>query len=64
MPSVGAESTLPDGVHVIVKRDCATCVMVAPLLIQLQSSHGITIYSQDEASFPEGAKVVHDADLA
>jgi hypothetical protein len=38
--------------------------MVAPLLTQLQSSHGITIYSQDEASFPEGAKVVHDADLA
>lgn len=64
MPSSGAESTLPDGVHVIVKRDCATCVMVAPLLTQLQSSHGITIYSQDDPSFPDGAKVIHDADLS
>ena len=60
----GNESTLPDGVHVIVKRDCATCVMVAPLLTQLQSSHGITIYSQDDAAFPDGAKVIHDADLS
>ena len=64
MPRAGAESMLPDGVHVIVKRDCATCVMVAPLLTQLQSTHGITIYSQDDASFPDGAKVIHDADLA
>jgi hypothetical protein len=64
MPSVVTQSTLPDGVHVIVKRDCATCVMVAPLLTQLQSSHSITIYSQDDASFPDGAEVIHDADLA
>ncbi len=64
MPSAGAKNTLPDGVHVIVKRDCATCEMVASLLTQLQSTHGITIYSQDDASFPEGAKVIHDADLA
>ena len=64
MPSVVTQSTLPDGVHVIVKRDCATCVMVAPLLTQLQSSHSITIYSQDDASFPDGAEVIHDADLS
>ena len=64
MPNGGTQSTLPDGVHVIVKRDCATCVMVAPLLTQLQLSHGITIYSQDDASFPDGAKVIHDTDLS
>ena len=38
--------------------------MVAPLLTQLQLSHGITIYSQDDASFPDGAKAIHDADLS
>ncbi|TSA54785.1 MAG: thioredoxin, partial [Actinobacteria bacterium] len=38
--------------------------MVAPLLTQLQSSHGITIYSQDDASFPDGANVTHDSDLS
>ena len=64
MPSSGAESTLPDGVHVVVKRDCATWVMVAPLLTQLQLSHGITIYSQDDAAFPDGVSVIHDAELS
>ena len=32
MPSVVTQSTLPDGVHVIVKRDCATCVTTLGIL--------------------------------
>lgn len=52
--------TLPDGLVVIVKRDCATCVMVEPLLIGL----GATVYTQDDPTFPKGVKAIHDHDLA
>ena len=53
-------ATLPDGLVVIVKRDCATCVMVAPLLVGL----GATVYTQDDPSFPDGVAAIHDVDLA
>jgi len=51
---------LPDGLVVVVKRDCATCVMVAPLLIDL----GATVYTQDDPKFPDGVAAIHDHDLA
>ncbi len=51
---------LPNGLVVIVKRDCATCVMVAPLLVEL----GATVYTQDDPTFPEGIATVDDRDLA
>ncbi len=41
---------LPDGLVVIVKEDCETCRMVAPLLGQL----GATVYTQDDPAFPAG----------
>ncbi len=58
---------LPDGVVVIVKRDCPTCVMVEPVLAQLDAAPDatLTVFTQDEPSFPQGVgKVVHDDDLA
>ncbi len=51
--------TLPDGLVVVVKRECATCVMVAPLLGQFAA----TVYTQDDPAFPEGVAALHDADL-
>ncbi len=52
--------TLPDGLVVIVKRECATCVMVVPLLGQFAA----TVYTQDDPTFPEGVEARHDADLS
>ena len=52
--------TLPDGLVVVVKRECATCVMVAPLLGQFAA----TVYTQDDPAFPEGVAALHDADLS
>ena len=52
--------TLPDGLVVIVKRECATCVMVAPLLGQFAN----TVYTQDDPAFPEGVAALHDTDLS
>jgi hypothetical protein len=51
---------LPDGLVVIVKRDCETCQMVAPLLIGLDA----TIYTQDDAAFPPDTNPIHDGDLS
>jgi len=49
----------------IVKRECPTCVLVAPVLAQLASADGeLTVHSQDDPSFPaEVDGVVDDTDL-
>jgi hypothetical protein len=55
---------LPEnGLVAIVKRDCPTCVMTAPVLGELARRGGITVYSQDDATFP-AAVPGHQADLA
>lgn len=47
-------STLPeDGLVAVVKRDCPTCVMTAPVLGELARRAGITVFSQDDPSFPD-----------
>ena len=53
-------ATLPDGLVVVVKRECETCQMVAPLLSQFATA----VYTQDDPAFPDGLAPVHDADLS
>ncbi len=56
---------LPDGLVAVVKRDCPTCVLVAPVLEQLAGSVGLTVFTQDDPAFPTDADWVHDdTDLA
>lgn len=48
----------------VVKRDCETCQMVAPLLSQLSRTHDLSLYSQDDPAFPEGVdRIVDDREL-
>ena len=55
---------MTDQLIAIVKRDCPTCELVAPVLAQLASSVSITVYSQDDPSFPEQLeRVVDDTEL-
>lgn len=55
---------LPDGLVVFVKRDCATCVMVGPVVQRLASeSVPFTVFTQDDPTFPDGVNPIHDADL-
>ncbi len=64
---MGDGPLLPDGIVAIVKRDCPTCRMVEPVLAQLDADPHVelTVYTQDDASFPSGVgKVVLDEDLA
>jgi hypothetical protein len=47
-------SELPrDGLVAVVKRDCPTCVMTAPVLGEVARRAGLTVYSQDDAGFPD-----------
>ena len=57
---------LPDGFVAIVKRDCPTCVLVGPVLAELRdrSEREVTIYSQDDPTFPEATGgAIDDRDL-
>ncbi|MFT7599096.1 MAG: hypothetical protein ACI8TP_002021 [Acidimicrobiales bacterium] len=59
-----AAPPLPDGLVVVVKRDCETCEMVAPLLATVAGSNTLTVYSQDDPSFPNDlAGVIDDTSL-
>jgi hypothetical protein len=56
---------LPDGLVVVVKQECATCVMVAPVLAEIDAtSTPLTVYTQDDPSFPDTVAAIHDGDLA
>ena len=56
----GTRPVLPDGLVVVVKEECETCRMVAPLLARFEC----TVYTQDDPSFPHSVSPVHDADLS
>ena len=63
-----ATPALPDGLVVIVKRDCETCRTVVPVLVELRERLAerteLTVYTQDDPGFPDEPVAVHDADLA
>ncbi len=68
--TTGSSSLLPlEGVVAIVKRDCPTCVLVAPVLCDLAQRGLITtIASQDDPTFPGeaascGITIFDDRDL-
>lgn len=57
---------LREGLIAVVKRDCPTCALVAPVLATLagEGGPGLTVWSQDDPTFPEGVGgVVDDTDL-
>jgi hypothetical protein len=52
---------LPDGLVVVAKRDCPTCVLVEPVLAALaKGPRPLTVYSQDDPRFPGGVPGVVD----
>ncbi|MEO6468505.1 MAG: thioredoxin family protein [Acidimicrobiia bacterium] len=60
------KTDLPDGLVAIVKRDCPTCTLVAPVLAQLRATYPgtVTIFSQDDPAFPEvTGGAIDDRDL-
>lgn len=62
-PTLPAGPVLPDGLVAVVKLDCPTCVLVAPVLDELAARAGggpLTVYSQDDLAFPVSAVPVAD----
>jgi len=54
-----------DGWSLIVKRECATCAMIVPVIARLaRELPSLTVYSQDDPGFPDGVESVDDSDLA
>lgn len=57
MSSAQSSSNRPalrDGLIAVVKRDCPTCVDIAPVLEEInQRGQGVTVYTQDDPDFPE-----------
>lgn len=52
---------LPDGFVAVVKQDCPTCVLVAPVLVQIAAGQTpFTVYSQDDPAFPQNVPQVID----
>ncbi|MCU4183507.1 thioredoxin family protein [Acidiferrimicrobium sp. IK] len=57
---------MPDGVVAVLKRDCPTCELVAPVIARLAADGAIAaVYSQDDPAFPDGVPgVIDDRELA
>ncbi|MEN9313760.1 MAG: hypothetical protein RIS35_153 [Pseudomonadota bacterium] len=58
-------TTLPDGLIVVAKRECPTCVLVEPLLHELSDGPlPLQVLSQDDPAYAEGVPgASHDATL-
>jgi len=49
----GGGLSLPDGLVAVVKRECPTCQLVAPVLRELAAAGvPVLVYSQDDPAFP------------
>src|SRR5690242_144451 len=42
-----------DGLIAVVKRDCPTCELTAPVLAELAAFGGLTVFTQDDPAFPD-----------
>jgi hypothetical protein len=57
---------LPEGIVAVVKRDCPTCTLVAPVLgdLAVRLADGLTVFTQDDPAFPDTVpQVVDDTSL-
>jgi len=60
-----ATARVSDGLVAVVKADCPACTLVRPVLADLAERAGLTVYTQDDPTFPAVADwVVDDTDLA
>src|SRR5207248_11044965 len=53
-----------DGLVAVVKRDCPTCELTAPVLGELARRARLTVFTQDDPTFPDTVPApVHDHPL-
>jgi hypothetical protein len=55
---------LPNGLIIVCKQDCPTCTLIEPVLRQLGlAAARLTIYTQDDPTFPRDLNAVDDTNL-
>jgi len=55
---------LPEGIVAVVKQDCPTCVLVDPVLKEMETRGlSVTVYVQDDLDFPTTSRVIDDRTL-
>jgi hypothetical protein len=55
---------LPEGIVAVVKADCPTCQLVAPVLGEIRAAGAaLTVFTQDDPAFPAGLDPVDDTEL-
>src|SRR5262245_95556 len=56
------DTLLPrDGLVIVAKRDCPTCVLVEPVMQSLDRAGALAVVSQDDPTFPAGVRsVIYD----
>ena len=53
-----------NGFIAVLKRDCATCRLIEPAILELSRATQLQVHSQDDASFPESvADVIDEREL-
>jgi hypothetical protein len=58
------ESLPQNGFVIVAKRDCHTCEMIQPVMRSLDRAGALTVFTQDDPTFPEGvSRVIDDHDL-
>ncbi len=64
-PNGDAAGARRDGLVAVVKRDCPTCELIAPVLGDIEARGVLTVFTQDDPAFPDTVSDrQHDADLA
>ena len=63
--SAATPAPLPDGLVLVLKKECATCRLVEPLIARIaEGDTQLTVWVQDDPSFVGGVGALHDADLS
>ena len=63
--SLNESPALPEGLVAVVKKDCPTCELIIPVLLQLEKETQLTVLTQDDPGFPaEIDERQFDGDLA
>src|SRR5438067_6667953 len=61
MPDSLLSTNFPrDGLVIVAKRDCPTCVLVEPVMQSLDRVGPLAVLSQDDPTFPAGVRTVID----
>ncbi|MDP1748868.1 MAG: thioredoxin family protein, partial [Reyranella sp.] len=65
MPDGLSPNVLPsDGLVIVAKRDCPTCVLIEPVMQSLDRAGPLAVISQDDPAFPAGVgQVIDDHEL-